>query len=273
MIIDRDNIFGKAFHDCMKEMYAKSQPEADYDNLLEEFRSGKIGKDERIYERHYLSMDEFLYIRDKYKDAYNIKTHWKDDVEVVEEYLSKGGLKDSYIPEKIDKDGFKHPGYRSAEKVLPIKEQIRNLLQKYTLSDITSELSEEIANLVLDNVKECKNFYKFDREENSFDYNIALGASPTSNPETVKQWWKDNYNVDIEIKERNPKLFWYYDHEYTDEDLAEEFEDYGENWKEKLDQEWKEEIAEKKRKEQEAIEELNRLSEELHKNENKNEEK
>lgn len=273
MIIDRDTIFRKAFHDCMKEMYAKSQPEADYDNLLEEFRSGKIGKDERIYERHYLSMDEFLYIRDKYKDAYNIKTHWIGDVEIVEEYFLNGGLKNSYIPTKIDKNGFKHPGYRSAEKVPPLKEQILAIMKDFDCSECAANVGEQIYDVVIENLKNCKDFYKFDREESSFDCSIALGASPTANPETVKQWWKDNYNVDIEIEERNPKLFWYYDHEYTNEDLAEEFEAYGENWKEKLDKEWKEEIAEKKRKEQEAIEELNRLSEELHKNENENEEK
>ena len=89
--------------------------------------------------------------------------------------------------------------------------------------------------------------YKFDREESQFGATIALGAAPTSNKETVIKWWKDNYNQDITIEDRIPRLFWYYDQGYTDEELAEEFETYGENWKEKLYEEWQEE----KRKEKE----------------------
>ena len=38
---------------------------------------------------------------------------------------------------------------------------------------------------------------------------------------------------------------------YTDEDLEEEFDDP--NWKENLDKEWKEEIAEKEKEHQERI--------------------
>ena len=252
-MINREDILDKAFHDCMHEMYAKSQPEADYDNLLNEYAEGKIGKDERIYDRHYLSMDEFLYIRDTYKDAYNIRSHWKDDVEVVEDYLLKGGLKDYYVPGKVDKNGFKHPAYRSTKKVPPIQESIYKILSNRKPDEDNNILAKKIADQVLENIKRCKDFYKFDREESSFDCDISLGASPTSNAETVKKWWKENYNQDIEIEERNPKLFWYLDNEYTDEELAYEFESYGENWKEALDKEWKEKKAEKKRKQDEKI--------------------
>lgn len=252
-MLDREKILDKAYHDCMYEMYAKAQPEADWDNMVEEYRAGKIGKDERVYERHYLSMDEFLYIRNKYKSAYGIKSHWKDDVEVVEDYLKNGGNKDKYIKDYDDEYGH-HPGYRSYEKVPPIVEQIGDCLTKYTLSSITEEIANEITNIVLENIKNCKDFYRFDREEESFDCNIALGTSPTSNPETVKKWWKENYNQDIEIEEHNPRLFWYRDMGYTDEDLVEEFE--SENWKEIVDKEWEEEKAEKKRKEEEALKSL-----------------
>jgi hypothetical protein len=130
-MLDRKEIIQRAFDDCMREMYAKSQPEADYDNLIQEYKDGKIGKDERIYDRHYLSQEEFLYIRNKYKEAYNIKSHWKDDIEVLEDYLNKGGLKDKYIPEKKDPDGFVHPGYRSSEKVPPLKDQIDEVITNF----------------------------------------------------------------------------------------------------------------------------------------------
>ena len=264
-MLTREEILNKAYHDCMHEMYAKSQPEADYDNLIEEYRSGKIGKDERIYERHYLSMDEFLYIRDKYKSAYEIKSHWKDDVEVVEDYLKNGGNKDKYIKDWDDEHGH-HPGYRSYEKVPPLKEQILKIMNEFDCSDAAKEVGETIYNKVMEIINDCKDYYRFDREEESFDCNIALGASPTANPESVKKWWKDNYNQDIEIEERNPRLFWYRDNDYTDEDLKEEFD--SENWKEIVDKEWEEEKAEKKRKQEEA---LKLLEEEYIKFKNENE--
>lgn len=250
-MLDRKEILNKAYHDCMCEMYAKSQPEADWDNLVEEYRLGKIGKDERIYERHYLSMDEFLYIRDKYKEAYNIKKTWVPDIEFLEKLLKEGGLKDKYNPEVIDKDGFKHPGYRSAEDVKPLKDQISDIIKEFDSSEAAQEIGEIIYNKVIDTIENYKDFYRFDREADDFDCNIALGSSPTCNPETVKKWWKENYNQDIEIEERNPRLFWYRDMGYTDEDLAEEFD--SENWKEIVDKEWEEEKAEKKRKQEEAL--------------------
>lgn len=258
-MLTRDEILSKAVHDCMCEMYAKAQPAADWDNIIEEYRTGKLGKEDRVYDRHYLSMDEFLYIRDKYKTAYNIKRTWRPDIEFLEELLTKGGLKDGYVDDWIDDEGNKHSGYRSAEDVPSLKDQISNLLNKYNgtkaaVEDAKDELTKDISNLVMETIKNYKNFYRFDREEDDFDCNIALGASPTSNAETVKKWWKENYNQDIEIEERNPRLFWYRDMEYTDEDLAEEFD--SENWKEIVDKEWEEEKAEKKRKQEEALKEL-----------------
>ena len=251
MKVSRKEILEQAIHDCYKEMYAKAQPSIDFDQIVQEFKEGKRDKDERVYEQHYLSQDEYIYIVDKYLDAYNIRSHWKDDVEVVEEYLSKGGLKDVYIPDTEDEHGH-HPGHRSATKVPPIKEQIKNIVDTYQLiNQDKKELIEELTNVVMKTIKECKDFYHFDREESSFRITAALGASPTSNPETVKEYWKEKTGEDIQIEERNPKLFWYRDMEYTDEDLEEEFDDP--NWKENLDKEWKEEIAKKEKEHQERI--------------------
>lgn len=250
-MLDREEILAKAYHDCMCEMYAKAQPEADWDNILEEYRTGKLTKDDRVYERHYLSMDEFLYIRDKYKEAYNIKKTWIPNLEFLEKLLIEGGLKDKYNPDWTDEQGNHHPGYRSAEDVKPLKEQIFDVIKEFDSPEAAQEIGEIIYNKVIDTIKNYKEFYRFDREADDFDVNISLGASPCTNADTVKKWWKENYNQDIEIEERNPRLFWYRDMEYTDEDLAEEFD--SENWKEIVDKEWEEEKAEKKRKQEEAL--------------------
>lgn len=253
----RDDLFEKAYHDCMHELYAKAQPEADYDNLIEEYKSGKISKDERIYDRHYISFDEYNYIVNKYIDIYGFKKKWNEYVEVVEEYLDKGGIKDKYIPDQYNENGeLINTGHRSYEDVPPIKDQILQYLSKHTESVIKEGLAEDITNIVMNDIKTCKDFYHFDREEEKFRMNIALGASPTSSKETVINWWKENYNVDVKIEDRIPKLFWYYDNGYTDEDLAYEFEDYGKNWKEALKKEWEEELKKREEENQARIEKI-----------------
>ena len=256
-MLDRKEIIQRAFDDCMREMYAKSQPEADYDNLIQEYKEGKIGKDERIYDRHYLSQEEFLYIRNKYKEAYNIKSHWKDDIEVLEDYLNKGGLKDKYISEKKDPDGFVHPGYRSSEKVLPLKDQIDEVITNFFGGKKADQerLVDNLMKTIMGNISNCKDFYKFDAEESSFDCNIALGASPSSSAKNVKEWWKENYNVDIEIEERNPLLLW--EQDYYEDEFEEIMEDEdGPDWKEKWDKKWKDQVAKQKAEHEKKLEEL-----------------
>lgn len=257
-MITRREILSKAFNDCFREMYAKAQPEADWDNLIEECRTGKISKNDSIYDRHYLSMDEFLYIRDKYKEAYNIKSHWKEDIEVLEDYLQKGGNKDKYIDDWEDEHGH-HPGYRSYEEVPPLKEQILAIMKDFDCSEAAANVGEQIYNKVMETIKSCKDYYKFDREEEEFNVHTSLGPSPCIDMETVKKWWKDNYDYDVEIEEHNPLLFWYIDNGYTDEDLAYEFD--SENWKEIVDKEWEEEKAEKERQKQERLAEFKKQME------------
>lgn len=242
--ITEDAVMQCAIHDCMKEMYEKAQPTADWDNLVEEYRQGKIGKDERIYERHYLSHEEFKYILDKYQRAYRFQNKWREYVDIVRKYLTDGGLKDSYVEEITYQDGSVQPGYRTAEQVPPIKNRIAQLLQNEFHLDDADNLSEEITNLILDSVDNCRDFYKFERDENIFSMAVALGASPTSNSNTVKKWWKENYDQDIEIEEHNPLLFWERD-EYGDE-FEEIMEDEdGPNWREIWNKRWEEEKSSK----------------------------
>lgn len=243
---DRKTVLAKAVDECLREMYARSQPMADYDNIVEEYRTGKIRKDEPVYDRHYLSQDEYKYVVEKYVNKYNIKSHWKDDIEVLEEYLHKGGHKDKYIEDWDDEHGH-HPGYRSYEDVPPLKEQILAIMKDFDCSDAAAEVGEKIYNRVMETITNCKDYYRFDREEDDFRATIALGASPTSNPDTVRKWWKENYNVDVEITEHNPLLLWEQDY-YGDEFEEVMIDEYGENWKEHWAKEW--ELEKQKRKEE-----------------------
>lgn len=247
-MLDREEVLVQAVKDCYREMFAKAQPAADWDNLNVEYKEGKIDeeKDGPVYNRHYLSMEEYMYILNKYLEAYRIKGEWKDDIEVLEEYLNQGGSKDKYIEAHTDENGDYHPGYRGYEEVPPLKNMI--LKEMYDWLDDENQCNgaaENITKIVMDIIATCKNFYSFNMDEQKFRNTLAMGATPTSNAETVKKWWKEHYDVDIEIEERNPLLFW--EKEYYGEEFEEVMEDeYGPNWKEIWDKKWKDEVAKKK---------------------------
>ena len=257
-MLDREEILVKAIEDCFREMFAKAQPMADWDNLIAEYKAGKIDekKDGPVYDRHYLSQEEYIYILNKYLEAYHIGSEWKEDIELLEDYLKNGGSKDKYIDSYTDENGNYHSGYRGYEKVAPLKEHIENILYKYIdTEEETSGAVNAITNKVMEIIKTCKEFYNFNTDEMKFRNTLAMGASPTSNKETVKKWWKDHYDVDIEIEERNPLLFW--DQDYYGDNFEEVMEEEnGPDWKERLDKKWKDDIAKKEAEREKRLKEL-----------------
>jgi hypothetical protein len=232
-MLDRDVILQQAIDNCYEEMYQKAQPSANYKELIEKIKSGELkdSSEDPLYKKYYLSQEEFEYIRNKYKEAYNIKSVWKNNIELLESYLTEGGTKDKYIPSRMDEDGYIHPGYRSYEKVKPLVNQIEELIGN-------KELAESITKLIINNITDCKEYYRFDREENSFDWQVALGCAPTSNKEEVIKYWKSQ-GKDITIEDKNPLTFWERDY-YGDEFEEVMIEEYGKNWKKKLDKKYKE---------------------------------
>jgi len=257
-MLDREEVLCKAYEDCIREMFAKAQPSADWDNIIAEVKAGKIDekKDGPIYDRHYLSSEEFKYILDKYMKAYRIESEWKENVEVVEEYLNKGGHKDKYIKDWEDEHGH-HPGYRSYEEVPPLKEHIENIIEDEY--DGNGEIAKAVAQKVTDKVMElistCKNFYCFNSDEQKFRNTVCMRCSPSGSKDIVKKWWKDHYDVDIEIEERNPLLFWEQDYYGDDFEEIMEEED-GPDWKEKWDKKWKDQVAAKKAEHEARLKEL-----------------
>jgi hypothetical protein len=244
-MLDRNVIIKRAIDECMEEMYLKAQPSVNFKELVQKVKSGEIedSRDNPIYNRYYLSMEEFEYIRNKYVEAYGLKSHWIPNIELLESYLKEGGSKDKYIPETMEENGFIHPGYCSYEKVKSLTEQLKECISdKETLNKVT--------NIVFDTINECKNFYRFDRELSDFNVSIALGASPTSNKETVEKYW-ESQGKPIKIVDRNPLLLWEMD--YYGKDFEEVMlDEYGPNWKEYWDKKLQEKLEEdKKRREEE----------------------
>lgn len=238
-MLDRSNILQRAVDECMEEMYQKAQPSISYEELIEKVKSGEIedSQDNPVYKRYYLSQPEFEYIRDKYKDAYNIKSRWHEYISILEKYLLQGGFKDRFVPETMDESGFIRPGFRSYDKVQPIKEQLADIIHD-------DKKLIKVYDIIMNTIASCKDYYRFDKEENSFDWTVTLGCSPTSNKNEVIEYWKSQ-NKDVNIEDRNPLIFW--DMDYYGKDFEEALIDaYGKNWKKKLDKKYKEKLAEEK---------------------------
>lgn len=174
----REDVLSEAVHECLKEMYKWAQPSIDIDELV---ASGfKDDKDNPLYRKHYLSMENFKYIVDSYVYAYGMKDPWEENFDTCIRYLTEGGLKDKYIPADGDK-----PGYRSYDKVAPLAEFI----------------GQENTDKAIELIKECRNFYRHNREENDFGFTMSLGVgSPNSNNEEVEKYWQENGRPDFKIK-------------------------------------------------------------------------
>ena len=245
-MIDRDTILKRAIEECLEEMYSKAQPSASYKELIEKVKSKEItdGPEDRVLDRYYLSQEEFEYIKNKYSTAYGFEPKWVEYIEILEDYLKNGGNKDKYIPTTMKEDSQINPGHRSYEKVLPLRTQIHNLIQD-------EELANKVSDLVFNTIKDCKDYYRFDNTNQIFDYHICLGASPTSNKETVRKYWESQGKT-IEFEDRNPLLFW--DKEYYGSSFEEIFEVvYGENWKEIWDKKYQDKLEEDKKRREEEL--------------------
>jgi hypothetical protein len=82
------------------------------------------------------------------------------------------------------------------------------------------DTSKAILDAVIDRIKTCRDFYRFDREEEQFDYAIYLGPSPTTCADTVVKYWKGR-GVDLTIEDHGDEnTLW--EHDYYADDFEEE---------------------------------------------------
>lgn len=206
--LTNDDIISEAIHRCKVELYKRAQPSADYNEIYQNYKKqhdeGK--KIEAVYDRYYISQEEYQYVKDKYIKAYHLEDSFKLHCDIIIRDLIEGCPKDKYFPEKIDEDGFKHPGYRGYEQVPPIQYSI----------------GIENANEVVDFIKQRKDFYRFNHLEERFNFAISLGDSPTQNPDTVIQYWKtQGVNIDIKPRHHSQDYFWCEEnnYDYSDDEL------------------------------------------------------
>ena len=204
-MLNRDKIISEAIDRCLTEMYDKAQPRADWHDYVEKAKRGEIGRDERIYERHYLSQTQFEYILDKYKEAFRCVNEWRSNIDFLVKNLKEGGLRDTW-----------KSGHRSAEKTPTLEQLIGN----------------DGAQKVFELIKQLEDFYRFDRDEEKLSFNVCLGCSPCSNAETVREYWKSQ-GVDVEIDETELSKDDYWEIDYYGHLLEEDEDD--ESWNDEED--------------------------------------
>lgn len=191
-MVTRNNIIGEAVIKCLDKMYRMSQPSITWEELNELAGKDKeAGVEKTYWDKHYLPKELYDDIYNEYKEAYRAVNEWKDYVEVVEEYLTEGGLKDKWIEVEGER------GYRGYEKVAPLKEQLDIILNEYNLYD--ENMLNKLYDTVMNNIKTCKEFYRFDRDEEKFSFNVSMFA-PSTNFEQVKKYHEEN-NTGIVIKD------------------------------------------------------------------------
>ena len=179
-MLTRNDVLGKAIHECLADMYRWAQPSIDIDKLIE---SGfKDSKEDPLYKKHYLSQENFIYLRDIYKDAYGITDNWNDTFELLIDYLVKGGTEDDYRPATKDR-----PAYRDYKKV----------------PALDTLIGKEATDKCLEHIKKCQNFYcGHSREVNQFDMTMALGVgSPNSCAKVVEDYWHEHGKPEFKVKE------------------------------------------------------------------------
>lgn len=176
-MVSKDTIMKKAIDDCLEEMFQKSQPKASYFDYVEKVKRGEISKEEKVFEHHYLNKTQFDYIANKYKKAYRLERTWIPNIDFLLDCLKQGGFKTVYKP------------------LIEGGEPVRNAEKTPSLDLV---IGKENAQKVFNLIEDIRDFYKFDKDEAQFDFNVYLGCSPTSNAETVKEYWKSQ-GIDIEI--------------------------------------------------------------------------
>lgn len=175
-MITREDVLRNAAEACMKELYSLALPKVQWEDFVKQNKEYKEGTP-KPYEFYYLPKEIFEEVVNSYINAYSIKSEFEDHLELLMDYF-KNPIRDKYI------EGTNgSPGYRGYEYFAPLKEII----------------GQENMSKVIKYIQRARNFFKFDRDLNNFKITIYLGASPSSNKESVIKNWEKYKGINISI--------------------------------------------------------------------------
>ena len=210
--VEQNNIYTKAYKEWESYRIAynnrekkpekweeakQAKPDWDVEKSITEL----IGP--RPYEFYYIPKKILDRIVSNYIYAYRIESSEEllNIIEILKNYCEKP-IVDKYIEGYTDEYGNHHPGYRGYEHPDNLDVCLINELKEYTSSDISEEIAYKVKDLFFKFLDMAGKFYNWNRELNSFNLTIYLGASPNSNKEAVIENWKKYRNKDIEIDEK-----------------------------------------------------------------------
>lgn len=161
------------------------------------------------YEFYYLPREVMNEVCDSYVYAYNIdsKQQLLDTIETLKNYC-KEPVVDKYIEGK-GKPGDEdyEPGHRGYDHPNNLVTCLMNCIigSNLNLGDNTGRdiknLAEQCQDRFFTYLDMAGNFYNWNRDLNSFNMSVYLGASPNSNKEAVIENWKKYRDTEIEIDE------------------------------------------------------------------------
>lgn len=176
---NRYDIVAEAVEECMKECYKLAQPKVTWEDFKKENKEYIDNKLDAQgipapYAFYYLPKEEFDAIKDAVAEAYGLKNHLVYYTELLIEYF-----KAPKVTEYSKEDGKHYKHIKALKKIIGTDDY----------------------NNVMDYIKKFREFYRSDHYENSYNFNVCLGASPNSNKEAVIDNWKQYRNKDITIND------------------------------------------------------------------------
>ena len=246
-MITRNKVLSKACDECIKEIYSYAYPKVSWENFIKEnevynskyeiwknFNEAFTKKDEnpemwlqyqssfrgwedksmtecigpKPYEFYYIPKDIMEDICQSYINAYNIDAQQEllNTINILKDYC-RNPIVDKYIDEHTDENGSWHPGYRSYDHPDNLLSQLTDLIPDSGFDKLA--VAESVHNKFFEFLDMAGNFYNWNRDLNSFNMTVYLGASPNSNKNAVIKNWKKYRNQDIEINEEQMKKEYY----------------------------------------------------------------
>ena len=178
-MVRREEILGEALERCLTEMYKRSQPSIAWKKIKELFESGYYNDENRFFDQHYLSVEEYDEIVKSFISAYCMQNLFKEHCDLVYDYLENGGYKDVF--EKETEDG---PTLRKVERTEKLSEVV----------------GEENAKKCLELISLCRNFFRGEIDETTFRVNV-MNFAPSTDKEAVQKYW-DEQGKKVVIKDR-----------------------------------------------------------------------
>lgn len=193
----RNKVITQAVEQCLKELYLYVQPKVEWDDFVQQNKN-YTGQDPKPFEFYYLSEEIMKNICDSYIDAYKLdsKQELLNIIEILKNYCKN--------PVTIGNN-------KEIEYLDNLELELSRIVIENDLECDEHIISKHLQNLFFKFLDMAGEFYKWDRELNTFNMSIYLGASPNSNKEVVIENWKKYRNKDIEIDEEQIKKEYYGD--------------------------------------------------------------